>query len=107
MTLDQYQIEAMKLRLPTADREYALLNLAAEAGEVVGKAAKHRRDGGDVDEYNTFIKKELGDVMWQVAAVAKDHGLTLSEICIHNLQKLWGRKDNGTLQGSGDNRQMV
>jgi NTP pyrophosphatase (non-canonical NTP hydrolase) len=94
----------MKLRLPTADRQYALLNLAAEAGEVVGKAAKHRRDGGDIEQYNMAIKKELGDVLWQAAAVAQDHGFTLSEVCIHNLQKLWGRKDNGTLQGSGDLR---
>jgi NTP pyrophosphatase (non-canonical NTP hydrolase) len=104
MNIDTYQTEAMKLRLPTADREYALLNLASEAGEVCGKAAKLRRDGGDIDLYNSMIKKELGDVMWQVAAVAKDHGFSLSEICIHNLQKLWGRKDNGTLQGSGDLR---
>ncbi len=104
MNIDTYQTEAMKLRLPTADREYALLNLAAEAGEVAGKAAKLRRDGGDVAEYNTAIKKELGDVMWQVAAVAEDHGFTMSEVCIHNLDKLWGRKDKGTLQGSGDLR---
>ena len=104
MNIDAYQTQAMKLRLPTADRTYALLNLLAEAGEVAGKAAKHRRDGGDVEQYNIDIKKELGDVMWQVAAVAEDHGFTLSEICIHNLEKLWGRKDNGTLQGSGDNR---
>ena len=74
MNLDQYQRSAMAFRLPTADREYALLNLLAEAGEVAGKAAKHRRDGGDVEEYNMHIKKELGDVLWQVAAVAKDHG---------------------------------
>ena len=104
MNIDTYQKEAMKLRLDTADREYALLNLVAEAGEVAGKAAKRRRDGGDVDAYNLAIKKELGDVMWQVAAVAADHGFTLSEVCQHNLQKLWVRKDNGTLQGSGDNR---
>jgi hypothetical protein len=49
MNIDTYQTEAMKLRLPTADREYALLNLAAEAGEVLGKAAKLRRDGGEKD----------------------------------------------------------
>lgn len=104
MNIDTYQTEAMKLRLPTADRFYALLNLAAEAGEVLGKAAKLRRDEGDVEEYNNAIKKELGDVLWQVAAVAQDHGFSMSEICIHNLQKLWGRKDNGTLQGSGDLR---
>jgi NTP pyrophosphatase (non-canonical NTP hydrolase) len=104
MNIDTYQIEAMKLRLSTADRTYALLNLVAEAGEVAGKAAKLRRDGGNVTEYNTAIKKELGDVMWQVAAVAEDHGFTMSEVCQHNLDKLWGRKDKGTLQGSGDLR---
>lgn len=104
MNLDQYQTEAMRFRLPTADREYALLNLVAEAGEVAGKAAKHRRDGGDVEQYNEMIKKELGDVMWQVAAVAKDHGLTLERICVHNLEKLASRQQRGMLQGSGDTR---
>lgn len=104
MNIDQYQTEAMTFRLPTADREYALLNLVAEAGEVVGKAAKHRRDGGDVDEYNESIKKELGDVMWQAAAVAADHGFTLSEICQHNLDKLLSRKQRGVIQGNGDTR---
>jgi NTP pyrophosphatase (non-canonical NTP hydrolase) len=104
MNIDSYQRSAMTFRLPTADREYALLNLAAEAGEVVGKAAKHRRDGGDVEEYNSAIKKELGDVMWQVAAVAKDHGLTMSDICQHNLEKLASRQKRDVIQGSGDLR---
>mgnify|MGYP002507821000 CR=1 FL=1 len=104
MNIDSYQKAAMAFRLPTADREYALLNLAAEAGEVVGKAAKHRRDGGDVEEYNIAIKKELGDVMWQVAAVAKDHGLVLSQICQHNLDKLSSRQQRDVIQGSGDLR---
>ncbi len=104
MTLDQYQRSAMSFRLPTADRTYALLNLVAEAGEVAGKAAKHIRDGGDVEQYNESIKKELGDVMWQVAAVAKDHGFTLSEICTHNLEKLASRQQRNVIQGSGDTR---
>lgn len=104
MNLDQYQRSAMTFRLPTADREYALLNLVAEAGEVAGKAAKYRRDGGSVEEYKQSIKKELGDVMWQAAAVAKDHGFTLSEICTHNLDKLASRQQRGVLQGTGDER---
>lgn len=104
MNIDSYQRSAMTFRLSTADRFYALLNLAAEAGEVVGKAAKLRRDGGDVEEYNTAIKKELGDVMWQVAAVAADHGLTLSEVCTHNLEKLASRRNRDAIQGSGDLR---
>ena len=104
MNIDVYQETAMTFRLPTADREYALLNLVAEAGEVAGKAAKHRRDGGDIEEYNESIKKELGDVMWQTAAVAKDHGFTMSEICQHNLDKLASRQRRNVIQGSGDTR---
>lgn len=104
MNIDVYQETAMTFRLPTADREYALLNLVAEAGEVAGKAAKHRRDGGDIEEYNESIKKELGDVMWQAAAVAKDHGFSLSEICQHNLDKLASRQRRNVIQGSGDTR---
>jgi NTP pyrophosphatase (non-canonical NTP hydrolase) len=104
MNIDVYQEEAMKLRLPTADAMYALLNLAAETGETCGKAAKRIRDGGDVDVYKQDMKKELGDILWQVAAVAKDNGLSMSEICQSNLQKLWSRKQRDMLQGSGDNR---
>lgn len=104
MNIDSYQRSAMTFRLPTATREYALLNLVAEAGEVAGKAAKHIRDGGDIDQYNESIKKELGDVMWQAAAVAQDHGFTLSEICQHNLDKLESRKQRDVIHGSGDNR---
>jgi len=104
MNLDQYQRSAMTFRLPAADREYALLNLAAEAGEVAGKAAKYRRDGGDVEQYNIDIKKELGDVLWQVAAVAKDHGWILSQVAEHNLEKLASRQKRNVLQGSGDIR---
>lgn len=104
MTLDHYQNAAMFFRLPTADRQYALLNLVAEAGEVAGKAAKHIRDGGDIEAYNESIKKELGDVLWQAAAVAKDHGFTLSEICQHNLEKLASRQQRNVIQGFGDER---
>lgn len=104
MNIDQYQRSAMTFRLPSADRDYALLNLVAEAGEVAGKAAKHRRDGGDIEDYNESIKKELGDVMWQAAAVAADHGFSLSEICQHNLEKLASRMQRNVIQGSGDNR---
>jgi hypothetical protein len=42
--------------------------------------------------------------MWQVAAVAKDHGFTLSQICEHNLEKLASRQKRDAIQGSGDLR---
>lgn len=102
--MNSYQIQAMSFRTATADEAYALLNLAAEAGEVLGKVAKHIRDGGDEEALRQNIKKELGDVMWMVAAVAADFDLTLSEICEHNLEKLNSRKERNVITGSGDNR---
>ena len=105
MNIDVYQQDAMSYRLSTASQTYALLNLAAEAGEVVGVAAKYIRDGGmGKDEFVSSMKKELGDVMWMVAAVANDLSLSLYEICVHNLDKLEARKKNNTIKGSGDNR---
>lgn len=105
MNIDVYQQDAMSYRLNTASQTYALLNLAAEAGEVVGAAAKYIRDGGmSKEEFSNTIKKELGDVMWMVAAVASDLSLSLSEICQHNLDKLEARQKNNTIKGSGDNR---
>ena len=102
--LNKYQIEAMAFRTPTADEAYALLNLGAEAGEVLGKVAKALRDNGDHEVLRQDIKKELGDVMWMVAAVAADFNFTLSEICEHNIEKLNSRKERNVITGSGDNR---
>ena len=102
--MNNYQTEAMTFRTETAGEAYALLNLGAEAGEVLGKVAKHLRDGGDTEVLRQDIKKELGDVMWMVAAVAADFRLTLSEICEHNIDKLNSRKERNVITGSGDNR---
>ena len=102
MNINQYQYEAMRTRLPTADMEYCVMNLAAEAGEVAGLFAKARRDDKTIDKDN--LCKELGDVCWQVAAVAYLSGLGLEEILEMNLKKLAKRQKNNTLHGSGDNR---
>ncbi len=102
MQANQYQYEALKTRLPTADMEYCVMNLAGEAGEVASLFAKSRRDEKPIDKEN--VCKELGDVCWQVAAIAHLSGLTLQEILETNLAKLQKRKKSNTLSGSGDNR---
>lgn len=102
MNMDMYQELAMQTRLPSADRIYSLLGLAGEVGELHGYLAKQVRDGFTVDE--DHIKKELGDVLWFVAAIAEDFGLTLSSVADKNIDKLQSRQQRGTLTGSGDNR---
>lgn len=103
MNFNEYQNEAMSFRLETATPEYAMYNLGSEAGEVLGVVAKALRDGRTFD-YEQKLKKELGDVLWHVAAIAIDNGFTLQDIADSNIAKLSERKKNNTIQGSGDNR---
>ena len=102
MTLNEYQAQAMSFRLPDADDIYALINLSAEVGELHGHIAKAMRDGGVINSQT--VLKELGDILWHVAAIAEDCNFTLAEVAEGNLSKLTGRLHRGTLQGSGDER---
>src|SRR5690606_37161796 len=66
---------------------YPALGLASEAGEVAGKIKKVLRDQGvDFARAPTeAIKDELGDVLWSVALLAADLGLSLEEIGRDNI----------------------
>lgn len=103
LSLNDYQAQAMGVRLPSANSEYALLGMVSEVGELFGHLAKAIRDGRK-PEHDMLVKKELGDVAWFVAAIAADFGYTLEDVAQSNLNKLYSRKDRGTLQGSGDER---
>ena len=103
MDLNDYQLKAISTAIyPTGYRViYPTLGLTGEAGEVAEKVKKTLRDGGlNVES----LRKELGDVLWYLAALARDLGLTLEEIAQENLKKLQDRKDRGVLKGSGDDR---
>jgi NTP pyrophosphatase (non-canonical NTP hydrolase) len=108
MTFDEYQKAAMTTAVyPDEYRVlYPALALAEEAGEVAGKVAKVLRDRGGKfvidDQYE--IALELGDVIWQAAALARGIGVTLDDVARYNLDKLASRQARGTLGGSGDDR---
>jgi len=108
MLLSEYQKEAYKTAVYPERYVviYPALALAEEAGEVSGLLAKALRDcDGKLDaERKARISKELGDVLWELAAVATDCGLNLDEIAAENLKKLAKREKEGKLHGEGSDR---
>ena len=103
MKLNDYQSAAMEVRLESASEMYCILGLAGEAGELCSLVAKAIRDGAKFDHQQS-IKKELGDVLWMLSAIAADNGFTLEDVARANIDKLTSRKERGVLGGSGDNR---
>ena len=102
MNLNEYQEKAMSFRLPSADYVYAIVNLSAEVGELQSIFSKAWRDKAIIDVL--AFQKELGDVLWHVAAIAKDYGWSLEDVAATNLSKLTDRLQRGAIQGSGNNR---
>ena len=119
-TLDDYQYAATQFAIYPGKGEplglmYTTLKLNGEAGEAAEHVGKAMRDDGfgqkighvTIDltpERHSALKKELGDVLWYVAAAAKELGLNLSDIAKANIDKLASRAERGQLQGSGDDR---
>lgn len=108
MQLNEYSEKAAKTAIYGTDYEivYPALGLASEAGEFAGKVKKVLRDQGgifqQVDKESLML--ELGDVLWYVAALARDIGFSLEVVAQHNLDKLQSRAERNVIKGSGDNR---
>ena len=112
LTFSDYQAQTVATIVYPFERHsqeainYCILGLGGEVGEILEKWKKILRDvGGSVTlEKKEELGKELGDVMWYLASLARELNLDLSEIASKNLEKLQSRKDRGVLHGSGDNR---
>ena len=123
MTLNEYQQQAMTTCLPEAENfTYMMLNLVGEVGEFAGKVAKAIRKGQvkmktngnpcpvisakmqDVIDYNDALKKEAGDILWQLSGLCSVMGWRLEDIAQQNLDKLADRKSRQVIDGSGDDR---
>lgn len=103
MSMNEYQNMAARTAIYSSAHQllYPALGLAGEAGEVANKIKKMLRDGKfDRDG----VAAELGDVLWYVAALARDLNVDLQDLAMQNLEKLYGRAARGTLGGNGDNR---
>ena len=114
MTLDEYQAAIVGFDTNTA-RNYDLrdgtyvdkiLGLVGESGELADKYKKIIRDKGSVisDADRDELVKELGDVLWYVATLARYLGTTLDDVASLNVAKLTDRQARNLIQGEGDNR---
>jgi NTP pyrophosphatase (non-canonical NTP hydrolase) len=86
---------------------YVILGIAGEAGELANKMKKIIRDNnGQLNLSNlTDLAKENGDVTWYNARIFKHLGFSFDEGAELNLKKLFARKEQDKLTGSGDNRE--
>lgn len=102
MSPNDYQRQAGRTLIPAPDFEitdpqvmisWNTLGLVGEAGEVAELVKKgiYYQQGLDRER----LKKELGDVLWYVAALCSNVGLTLEEVMQHNLDKLRSRFPDG------------
>jgi NTP pyrophosphatase (non-canonical NTP hydrolase) len=110
MTFEEYQKEAQKTaKYPKIDGKgylYPVLGLAGESGEVLEKIKKVFRDkGGQISDQTKFeIIRELGDVLWYLAQISTELGVSFEDVAKENLNKLFSRLERDKISGDGDNR---
>jgi len=111
MNLNEYQNGTAATAIyPRHDTLVALtylgLGLASEAGEVAGVLKKVIRDrkGELAPEDVSALVFELGDVLWYVARLATELGVSLDDVAQLNLEKLSDRATRRVIGGSGDHR---
>ena len=107
-TFEEYQQIAMSTKAYGAGLPifYPTIKLNGEAGEVAEKVGKIWRDkNGEIGENDKLeIKKELGDTLWYICAIADDLQFNLIDVANTNIAKILDRRSRNVVSGSGDNR---
>jgi NTP pyrophosphatase (non-canonical NTP hydrolase) len=93
MELNEYQLEAIRTAPCGPYLTTFALGIAGEAGEVADLVKKHVGHGHPLDREK--LAKELGDVLWYVAGLATEIGVSLESVARGNLEKLAKRYPNG------------
>lgn len=117
MELNEYQKQAMTTCMSSCNNfSYMFLNLVGEVGELASKVAKAIRKERAVVSHNDLgwygiseeeaadLRKEAGDVLWQLSGLCSTLGWSLEDIARENLDKLASRKERNVIDGDGDNR---
>ena len=78
---------------PVRSRSHCALGVSEEAGEVVGVVKRHIGYGEPLDRAK--LTRELGDLLWYLARLADEVGVTLDEVAEVNVAKLRARYPEG------------
>jgi NTP pyrophosphatase (non-canonical NTP hydrolase) len=70
------------------EKEYLMIGLMNEAGEVGGAFKKEIRD--DINNRDLIID-EMGDVLWYLTRLCDVYDVSISELMANNMTKLFGR----------------
>ena len=81
------------------EKEYLMLGLMNEAGEVGGAFKKEIRDRIDNTD---LIIDELGDVLWYLTRLCDVYDIKLSELMVNNMDKLFNRMTPEQVQAYHD-----
>ncbi len=109
MNFNEYQNKAWETAIyPNKGNNfiYPCLGLAGESGEFIEEVKKILRDDNyKIDETKKeMLKKEMGDVLWYLAALCMELDFNMEDVAEKNILKLSIRKEKGTIHSSGDNR---
>lgn len=94
--LDEYQKFALRTAGDPSRADWLfekLLGLSEECGETLGLIKKAEFHGRALDR--DALKKELGDVLWYLSAIAHWYGFNLSDVATANVDKLRKRYPQG------------
>lgn len=83
---------------------YPYFALVEEVGEFCGKIAKNMRGDNSAEETQAAMRKEAGDILWNLSEICTLNGWSLKDIAQENLSKLESRAARGLIKGSGDDR---
>ena len=100
---NQYQIAAVQTAVYD-EPLYPICSLMVEAGELADLFVKPWLRGDKTDIDRKEVISEAGDVLWNLANLLAQEGITLQEVADYNLEKLYDRQERGVIMGKGGNR---
>lgn len=84
---------------------HGAMGLDTESGEIMDSMKRHIIYGSDLNIVN--IREELGDIMWYVALICDELGLTIDQICEDNITKLRKRYPDKFTKELAENRDVA